>query len=507
MKKYINRCIITITILSSLFIGSVPITAGAAKANLTGAVKSEKPLTSIQLAVKIPSYCTVTEIFDWGPAVTKIIVNLGKTVIKGSVKTDTFKVHVVRTDPRPGVAIPSDVANGDRIVTKAYVSDKSGNAADSGNYIALEMKVAPDIGLSSPMNYDFNRFKNNSWIKCSYTITQQKDISSDTGKISGLVITSSLGDIKKLVDDFTTGSYTANANVILTYASYAPSKDNGKNPLIIWLDGTGEKGTDPTVAISSNKSCNFASSDIQSYFGGAYVLVPQCPTMWMEGLKEDALMALIKDYVSKNSDIDTNRIYIGGGSNGGYITMLLIRDHPDYFAAAMPTCEALPDKMITNTDIEKIKNIPIWFTAAKTDKTVPPDNYVVPTYKRLIKAGAKDVHFSFFDKVADTTGLYKKADGTPFEYDGHFSFFYVFNNQCTDKINGEKTTIMQWLAAQNKSTPNSSKVEDIIPSSTPQNNSTPNSIKTDYTMPIIALILVLAVTSTTVVFSVFRKKR
>jgi len=40
---------------------------------------------------------------------------------------------------------------------------------------------------------------------------------------------------------------------------------------------------------------------------------------------------------------DTNRIYIGGDSNGGYMTMLMIRDYPSYFAAAFPTCEALRD--------------------------------------------------------------------------------------------------------------------------------------------------------------------
>lgn len=38
------------------------------------------------------------------------------------------------------------------------------------------------------------------------------------------------------------------------------------------------------------------------------------------------------------------------------------------------------------------------------------------TYDRLIKAGAKNAQLSYFDNVIDTTGLYKKADGTPYEY-------------------------------------------------------------------------------------------
>jgi hypothetical protein len=50
---------------------------------------------------------------------------------------------------------------------------------------------------------------------------------------------------------------------------------------------------------------------------------------------------------------------------------------------------------------------------------VPPSQYVVPTYNRLVQAGAKDVHLSLFENVVDTSGLYKKADRTPYEYDGH----------------------------------------------------------------------------------------
>lgn len=86
--------------------------------------------------------------------------------------------------------------------------------------------------------------------------------------------------------------------------------------------------------------------------------------------------------------------------------------------------------------------------AAKTDTTVPVDQYVEPTYKRLIQAGAEDVHFSLFDKVVDTSGLYKNADGTPYEYPGHWSWIYVYNNKVSKEINGQTTTLMEWLAGQ-----------------------------------------------------------
>jgi predicted peptidase len=475
-----HRKFFVVAVAALLLFGTFPVEAGAAKAELK------------------PTYSTVTEVFDWGPAVTKVIVDLGKPVSKDSIGTDTFKVSVVRKDLRPDVQLPQDV-QGERVVTKAYVSDQNGSPADSGNFVTLELEFGPDVGLGYPIYYDSATYKSNGWVQCDYTITQQKDITSGSEIISGSVINTRSGDIKKLVDDFSIGSFTyhddASGEETLTYANYAPVKDGKKHPLIVWLHGTGEVGKDPTIPIAANKSCYFASPETQKYFGGAYVLSPQSSIPWMEGKKEEALMALIQDYVSKNTDIDTNRIYIAGSSNGGYMTMVMTRDYADYFAAAVPVSEAMPDHMLSDSDIEKLKNVPIWFTAAKTDTTVPPSDYSVPTYDRLIKAGAKNAHFSYFDKVEDTTGLYKKADGTPYEYHGHFSHIYVFNNQCTDIINGQKTTIMQWIATQDKSKANITSQAESTPS---KNENIASKTEKNSSFPAALIVIFLALLPATV---------
>ncbi|RAS85702.1 prolyl oligopeptidase family serine peptidase [Priestia endophytica] len=407
-----------------------------------------------QKNIKPASYRTVTEIHDWGAAITKVIVDLGRPVPKGSVTENTFKVHVVRSDSR--LKNPF-LEEGDRIVTKAYVSDKKGNpAVHTGKYAVLEMKIGPTVSLGSPLNYDETGTGLNAWIDNKYTITQQKDIATNAGTISGLVVDTYAGGTRELVDDFKTGKGTYN-NVTLSYASYTPAKDKAKNPLIIWLHGGGEGGKDATIPLSANKAVNFATEDIQSYFNGAYVLAPQAPTKWMDGftgqadgtsIYKESLMALIKDYVSKNPDIDPNRIYIGGASNGGYMTMLMIRDYPKYFAAAFPVCEGLNDTLITDTEIKKMKDTPIWFVTAKNDKILPPTINTIPTYDRLIGAKADNVHLTLFDNVHDTTGLYQNADGTPYEYDGHWSWIYVYNNKVETTINRKKTNLMEWMAAQ-----------------------------------------------------------
>jgi predicted peptidase len=402
---------------------------------------------------KQTSYRTVTEIHDWGAAVTKVIVDISQPVPNNSVTEDTFNVHVSRSDDR--LATPL-LEEGYRTVTKAYVSDKDGNPAARGKYVVLEMEFGPNISLGSPLNYDWANTRLNAWIDTKYTITQVQDIALNSGTISGLMIDAFAGGTRELVEDFSSGSKTYN-DVTLTYGDYAPAKDKEKNPLIIWLHGGGEGGTDPTIPLSANKAVNFASEEIQSYFDGAYVLAPQAPTKWMDGftgvadgssIYQEALMALIKDYVATNPDIDPNRIYIGGASNGGYMTMLMIRDYPGFFAAAFPVCEGLNDTLITDEDIQNITKTPTWFVTAANDTTLLPELNTLPTFDRLNDAGAENVHLTLFDDVRDTTGLYKNADGTPYEYNGHWSWIPVYNNEVEATINGENITIMEWMAAQ-----------------------------------------------------------
>ena len=131
------------------------------------------------------------------------------------------------------------------------------------------------------------------------------------------------------------------------------------------------------------------------------------------------------------------------------MTLVLLRDCPDYFAAGFPTCEALRNDMITDEDILKLSKIPLWFISAKTDNFVNPKDYAVPTVERLKKVGA-DVHFSFFDDVHDTSGLFKNEDGKPYEYYGHFSWIYVYNDECEEVIDGKKVKLMEWMASKKK---------------------------------------------------------
>ena len=406
------------------------------------------------------TYSYVVNGFDWGGGVTKIILDVSKDIDSASIDADDFQVVVVSQSM-------CGTSTSTRQVTNAYASDAEGNPVDAATTrnIAIEMYVSPNDG--GAFSYNIATTSHNEWpvpYENYITFAEGASVTSGGKEINTLTIDiNATAIISPLSDQFEQKSYTGADGIELAYGIWSPAEDTAKNPLIIWLHGAGEGGTDNRVVTMGNKVENLITDDIQKFFrsegvSGAYVLTPQSPTMWMDmggnnytndgsNIYNDTLFELIDTYVKGNPDIDTDRIYVGGCSNGGYMTMSMILLHPDYFAAAYPVCEAYSDEWISDEQIESIKNIPIWFTQAKNDTTVDPNGTTVPTFARLQEAGAKDVYFSFFDDVHDTTGNYKGNDGEPYQYMGHWSWIYTLNNEC---VREDGTTIMEWMAAQHK---------------------------------------------------------
>ena len=54
-----------------------------------------------------------------------------------------------------------------------------------------------------------------------------------------------------------------------------------------------------------------------------------------------AMQDLVESFVSERPDIDADRIYVAGASNGGWLTTRLVLDYPDYYAAALPVAEPI----------------------------------------------------------------------------------------------------------------------------------------------------------------------
>lgn len=414
------------------------------------------------------SYNIVVEGFDWGPGVTKAIVTLNEEV--SNVTKDTFTVEETKNWYQ-GVQTFS------RTIINAYTSDEEGKIVEvPSKYVVIEMGVNPMEG--SPFLYNF-QVGFNTWTdpySLNIKLSEDADLKVGENIVSSIEIDSKYTSREiPTIDKFKEDIYTSKENISMKYAYYEPENNNKKKPLIIWLHGAGEGGSDTTITTLGNKVSALIEDNIQNQFGGAYVLAPQSPTMWMDmgdskytndgsTIYLDSLMDLIKNYVEINKGIDTNKIYIGGCSNGGFMTMALILENPEYFAAAYPICEAFTDSWITEEKLKSIKDLPIWFTYSKNDTTVNPSQTSLATIDRLKSINAKDVRVSEFNSVVDTSGLYKDEKGNPYEYNGHWSWIYAFNDECKD---GEET-LWSWLAKQEKK----SKVDEPVDKPSDNNNPT-----------------------------------
>ena len=336
----------------------------------------------------------------------------------------------------------------ERNVVSAYPSDSRGAFNPEGEYVALGLEKASGRGLG--LTKGAGVWKDEYSVKVA--LKKGKVIKVGKQKYTAIECETdkALKDFVSESDYFNKGHFTGKAtgkigDETLTYAAYEPwsLKGDGKaNPLVIWLHGGGEGGVDVSITLMGNEVVSLIRPEIQSHFtteggaNGAYVLSIQCPQAWMRtangsmtrgdypSLYADVLKSCIDYYVQQNPDVDRSRIYVGGCSNGGFMTMHMLIRHPKYFAAAYPTCEAYGDEYISDNEIKQLAEENIWIVQSYDDTTVDPKTHCIPTYQRLMKAGAKNVWMSMFESV-------EGMDNPGQKLFGHFSWCYLFNDAVT----------------------------------------------------------------------------
>jgi predicted esterase len=152
-------------------------------------------------------------------------------------------------------------------------------------------------------------------------------------------------------------------------------------PLIIWLHGSGEKGTDNVSPLRALSGTVFADAEKCP----AFVLVPQCPqnTAWHAvGLNKvpditepGRLVVATVEELCKEFGLDGRRIYIGGFSMGGCGAWELLTRYPNVFAAAFPIAgppyAGKPGERPGLAAL--IKHVPIWAFHGDKDNTAPVD--------------------------------------------------------------------------------------------------------------------------------------
>ena len=151
-------------------------------------------------------------------------------------------------------------------------------------------------------------------------------------------------------------------------------------------------------------------------------------------------LASLHELIAKyKEETGSTKVVITGCSNGGYMAVLMAINYGDEYDAYVPICEALPNALITDDQVKALAGLDMYYVYSEDDTTVDPSIHEAPLLKRLEKAGAKHTYVSTTEHVVDTTGVYFMDEngqptledtGTPYQYMGHWSWLYFFNNEC-----------------------------------------------------------------------------
>ncbi|MDW7693146.1 alpha/beta hydrolase-fold protein [Flammeovirgaceae bacterium SG7u.111] len=197
----------------------------------------------------------------------------------------------------------------------------------------------------------------------------------------------------------------------LPYRLLSPDNPKGKKlPLIIFLHGSGERGTDNEVQLTHCAS-KFLDAAVQKKYP-AYVVFPQCPKeqRWSEidsesaGMSEDgatkyylseepskpmAMLAKLIAQLEQELPVDQQRIYVMGLSMGGQGVYDLITRNPFKFAAAVSICGGGDTRHAS-----ALTQTPLWIFQGEDDEVVPID-YSRVMVKAIEYAGGKPLYTEY----------------------------------------------------------------------------------------------------------------
>lgn len=207
--------------------------------------------------------------------------------------------------------------------------------------------------------------------------------------------------------------------VDLGYLLYLPpgydAKAAKKWPLILFLHGAGERGTNlPLVSVhgppklvkknppvpksetdEARKDREAATKLLRENF---IVVSPQCPVG--ERWDSEALLALL-DSVIASQKVDTGRVYLTGLSMGGYGSWALLAQAPERFAAIAPICgggSSIGILLPGSGKAAALKSLPVWAFHGAKDTVV-----VLAESERMVmaikKAGVKDVQLTVYPEA------------------------------------------------------------------------------------------------------------
>jgi predicted peptidase len=192
--------------------------------------------------------------------------------------------------------------------------------------------------------------------------------------------------------------FTRTEHFEVNYLLFLPqgyeAKAEKRWPLILFLHGAGERGTN-VWKVATHGPPKIVTSRPDFPF---IVVSPQCPEH--QTWSKEALLALLDEITGKYA-VDTNRVYLTGLSMGGYGTWDLGLAYPERFAAIAPICgggQVISVLLANRAKGSALNTLGVWAFHGGKDPVVPLEESqrMVDALKR---AGVPDVKFTIYPEA------------------------------------------------------------------------------------------------------------
>lgn len=255
------------------------------------------------------------------------------------------------------------------------------------------------------------------------------------------------------VDKFQKLTFTGSNGVTIPYRLFLTNTGKAE-PLVIWMHGSGEVGTDNVKHITASRG---AVAWVEEGYT-TNVIAAQYPYKFSVELNDKELQdmkAYFKAYTElinklvAEGKVDKDRIYLTGASMGGGLSLRFMLEKPDLFAGVVAIASRGTVKDLS--ELKAVSNLPIWLFHAEEDPT-NSSTISKNIYNELQNLGNKNAKLTIYStETMSSLRLYGPLR--------HWSWVPTLNNK----------EVMSWLFSQKK-------VSNVVTPTTQTTKTTTNTI-------------------------------
>jgi predicted peptidase len=273
----------------------------------------------------IRSVIAITEVFQEGQKVIAVAIEYPESINNAKLAKSTFSVE-------------------GRTITKVYANTTPAKASKGtdGKYVIIELSRQDKEATTVYENVKNDRYLRRKEVKVK--VTQNKEVVTARGKkyLPDSRVMVSNKEINLVADDFLKLEYKdLKSGEVLKYNLFIP-KDYDKNksyPLVVFIDDRGPNCEIVEMPLIQSLGGVIWATPEEQAKHPCFVLAPQYPYQiifddYTTTIHADLTIDLINSIVN-HYNIDTDRIYSTGQSQGTLLSLELSIRYPDMFAAML----------------------------------------------------------------------------------------------------------------------------------------------------------------------------